>query len=71
MSKAVLNIYSAVTIYFYLGAIPPAGQVSDRLKNEIKAGNAPRTDGQNPTRAHLSRGFATGKNTDLEACMKN
>jgi hypothetical protein len=66
-----LNIYSAVTIYFYLDADPPAGQVSEPLKNQIKPGNIPRTNGQNPTPAHLARGFAPGKNTGSEACKKN
>jgi hypothetical protein len=66
-----LNIYSAVTIYFYLDADRPAGQVSEPLKNEIKPGNTPRTNGQNPPRATLARGFAAGAGIGLEACMKN
>ncbi|MGY2686627.1 hypothetical protein [Pseudomonas tolaasii] len=65
-----MNIYSAVTIYFYLDAEPEAGQVRDALKNEIKVENTPWTDGQNPAPAYLSRGFALRENTDLEACMK-
>jgi hypothetical protein len=34
VSKAVLNIYSAMTIYFYLDAERSAGQVSQPQKNE-------------------------------------
>jgi hypothetical protein len=66
-----LNIYSAVTIYFYLDADPLAGQVSEPPKNQIKLGNSPRTNGQNPTSASLVRGFAPGKNTASAAGKKN
>jgi hypothetical protein len=69
--KAVLNIYSAVTIYFYLDADPPAGQVSDSLENEISRAKAARTDGRNPTQGYLSRGFEAYKSCGLEAHMKN
>jgi hypothetical protein len=57
-----MNIYSAMTIYFYLDADPPAGQGSERLKNEIKVANTPRTDGEKPSRTRLSRWFQGGKN---------
>jgi hypothetical protein len=59
-----LNIYSALTIYFYLDAIPGVGQAPWQRKNSPWSKKCSRTNGLKQRRKALSRPFPAGAHSD-------